>query len=357
MTARERVIAALDHRRPDRLPRYEIFFASFIERWKKDKCLPPDADVNEAYRIDIPTVGANQAGPFWREARTDDQGGPACLIRDSWGRLRRQRRDTGFFEVLESAIREKTDVDRLAWPDLDDLVRSVMTPRAVSQVHDPRFAPVTGVMGLYLAGSWIRGETEFMMDLAEDEPFCRVLIEKLCRFLTELGLRMLEATGTWDTAIWVYDDFSINTGPLISPTVFEKLFLPAYRAMFAEWKAKGARHIVLHHDVICEKSYPIIDRFADAGLDGVQGVYPTTGLTVTAFKQRYGKRLSVVGGMCNTHTLPFGSRAEIERQAAMVADAGRDGGVIIGSHSIEEYIPVEHYDWYHAILDKIEEQW
>lgn len=357
MTARERVIAALDHRRPDRLPRYEIFFTSFIERWKMAKRPPSDANIREWYRIDIPTVLANQGGPFWREARTDDRGGSDYLIRDSWGRLRRQRRDTGFFEVLESAIKEKADVDRLAWPDLDDLVRSVMTPPAVSQVRDSRFAPVTGVMGLFHAGTWIRGETEFMMDLAEDEPFCRALIEKLRQFLAELGVRMLEATGTWDTAIWVYDDFSINTGPLISPGVFERLFLPAYRAMFAEWKARGARHIVLHHDVMREKSYPIIDLFVDAGLDGVQGVYPTVGLTVAAFKQRYGKRLSVVGGMCNTHTLPFGGRADIERQAAMVADAGRGGGVIIGSHSIEEYIPVQHYDWYHSLLDKIEEQW
>ncbi|MBU4211512.1 MAG: hypothetical protein KKD33_02895 [Verrucomicrobia bacterium] len=173
-------------------------------------------------------------------------------------------------------------------------------------------------------------------------------------FLTALGERMLALTNTWDTAIWVYDDFSINTGPLIGPATFEKLFLDSYKRMFAYWKSRGARHIILHHDVLSEHTYPILDIFIEAGLTGVQGVYPTVGLTLSAFKARYGKKLTVIGGMDNTHTLPFGTRQDIEREAAAIAEAGQEGGVIIGSHSIEGYIPVEHYDWYISMLDRIE---
>ncbi|MBU4286440.1 MAG: hypothetical protein KKD76_05975, partial [Verrucomicrobia bacterium] len=97
-----------------------------------------------------------------------------------------------------------------------------------------------------------------------------------------------------------------------------------------------------------------LDIFIEAGLTGVQGVYPTVGLTLSAFKARYGKKLTVIGGMDNTHTLPFGTRQDIEREAAAIAEAGQEGGVIIGSHSIEGYIPVEHYDWYISMLDRIE---
>lgn len=382
MNARERVIAALDHRRPDRLPRYDTFFPSFTKQWRAARHVFQEADIRAAYRIDIPFVLANQEGPFWRESHTDDQwyiangafaakaplcqknhaagqGDPDYLVRDSWGRLRRQRRDNAFYEIIETAIREKQDIDKLSWSGLRDSTQRILTPEFMSCLNDTRFAPVTGVMGLFMAGTYLRGETEFMMDLLEDELFCLALVEKMRCYLTELGNLMLEATNTWDTGIWVYDDFSVKAGPLISPAIFEKLFLPAYRIMFSDWKAKGARHIILHHDVMNEHSYPIIDMFADAGLDGVQGVYPTSefGLTATKFKQRYGRRLSVIGGMDNTHTLPFGSRHDIEREALMVAEVAKEGGVIIGSHSIEGYIPVQHYDWYHSILEKIDEQW
>jgi hypothetical protein len=35
--------------------------------------------------------------------------------------------------------------------------------------------------------------------------------------------------------------------------------------------------------------------------------------------------------------------------------AGRDGGVIIGSHSVEGYIPVANYDAYIGVLDRLED--
>lgn len=354
MNPRERIIAALDHQRPDRLPRYEIFFPSFCEAWRQAKGSAVPGDIREYYRIDIPGLFANQSGPLWRQAVSKETGGDVYSTRDTWGRLLKHINNEAF-EVVATALQEKRDLDRMFGNNPNDLPLPRCGESFKRRLADPRFVPVTGVMGLYLAGTWLRGEVPFMLDLVEDEAFCHDLIGKLESFLTALGERMLALTNTWDTAIWVYDDFSINTGPLIGPATFEKLFLDSYKRMFAYWKSKGARHIILHHDVLAEPTYPILDLFVEAGLTGVQGVYPTVGLTLPAFKARYGRKLAVIGGMCNTRTLPLGSRQDIEREAAAVAEAGRDGGVIIGSHSIEGYIPVEHYDWYIAMLDRLEQ--
>ena len=51
--------------------------------------------------------------------------------------------------------------------------------------------------------------------------------------------------------------------------------------------------------------------------------------------------------MCNTHTLVHGTRAEIEAEAREIIDLGRDGGVIIGTHSISPEIPLENFVIYH----------
>jgi len=354
MTSRQRLIAALNHRRPDCLPRYEIFFKSFVDFWRTTKAIPGGTDIREYYRIDVPTVLADQRGPFTREEFTRETGGDVYYVRDSWGRLQKCLHSAAFFEVLETAIGKKSDIDRLVFKDpclSDEWFRSV---EKGSRQNGDRFASVSGTMGLYQACAWLRGEIQFLMDLVEDESFCRSLIDKLRKFLMIKGEQVLAKTDTWDTALWVYDDFSVNTGPLFGPDVFERLFLDPYRAMFSYWKSKGVRHIILHHDIMSPNSFPIIDMFKEAGLTGVQGVYPTAGLSIKTFRERYGNSLSIIGGICNTHTLPFGSRKDIERQVAEVIEIGRDGGVVIGSHSIEGYIPVEHYDWYIEALDEAE---
>ena len=88
-----------------------------------------------------------------------------------------------------------------------------------------------------------------------------------------------------------------GSGGRLSHRLIEEFFLPPYKRMFARWKAAGVRHIVAHHDVMAATCYPILDMFVEAGLTGVQGVYPTAGLTLPAFKNRYGKKLSVIGGI------------------------------------------------------------
>jgi len=353
MNSRERVVTALDHRKPDRIPRYEVFFQSFIDRWRLEKGLSPEADIRAYYGIDIPFILGNQQGPFWRQSSEEETGGDVYYIRDSWGRFRKHLHSAAFFDVLETAVKEKSDIDKPEFLDLAeqaDSGRMCVDEEFNRKLHDPRFTPVTGVMGLYMACSWLRGESHFLVDMAEDADFCRGLAERISRFLTVMGEQMLVLTGAWDTAIWVYDDFSTNTGPLISPAMFEKYFLDSYRKMFDYWKSKGARHIILHHDIMSENSYPIVDLFLEAGLTGVQGVYPTAGLTLPAFKARYGRKLSIVGGMCNTHVLPFGTKQEIERDVRAILEVASEGGVIIGSHSIEGYIPVENYDYYCSVL-------
>jgi hypothetical protein len=47
--------------------------------------------------------------------------------------------------------------------------------------------------------------------------------------------------------------------------------------------------------------------------------------------------------MCNSHVLPEGPEERIREQAREIIAAGRDGGVVIGAHSIGPDIPVAHY--------------
>jgi len=355
MTPRERIKTAFAHKKPDRLPRYEIFLADFIREWRSATQSSPDADIYAAYpKIDIGRILASQEGPFMRlKSRTDDAQGRT--IRDSWGRLTRHKDDAYFFEVLETAITRKSDLDALQFDDPEAPGRAdLITLEREAQRASDRFAPVSGVMGLFMPSHYLRGELQFLTDLAEDSAFCRALVGRVAEFVTGLGRRVLEVTDTWDTAIWVYDDFGSNTGPLVSPRTFENIFLPAYRAMIADWKSRGARNVILHYDANC---WDILDMLIDAGFTGIQGIYPSANMSIPEVKAKVGDRLVLIGGVCNVSVLAPGPEQAIERAVASIVEVARDGGVVIGAHSIDKDIPVSHYEHYTRVLEQVDAAW
>lgn len=355
MTPQERIKTAFAHRKPDRLPRYEIFLADFIRTWREQAAADGHADIYGHYaKIDIGRILASQEGPFMR-LKSSSEDAEHRLVRDSWGRLARHKKGAWFFEVLDTAVKRKSDLDTLEFEDPKDPQRADLAALTqLTQQAGDRFAPVSGVMGLFMPAHYLRGELQLLIDLADDPAFCRALIGRVAEFITALGERVLEATDTWDTALWVYDDFGSNTGPLISPGTFERLFLPAYRKMISYWKSKGARNIILHYDANC---WAILDMLIDAGFTGIQGIYPSANMDIPAVKAKVGDRLILIGGMCNVSVLAPGPPESIDRAVASIVNVARDGGVVIGAHSIDLDIPVAHYDHYYACLEKVDEAW
>ena len=51
--------------------------------------------------------------------------------------------------------------------------------------------------------------------------------------------------------------------------------------------------------------------------------------------------------MDNTGTLLRGPASRIEAEAREILECGRDGGVVIGTHSISSDMPLANYEVYH----------
>jgi uroporphyrinogen decarboxylase len=351
MNRKARIQAAFKSAKTDRIPRYEIFFDSFKQNFLEYHHFASDFDIYDYYdRIDIGTVIADQRGPFYRSERLQSDDGDATIKFDSWGRKLYQRRSAYFEQALEVILADKTKLDKLVFDDPSAEDKYVDFERSAS-VASRRFAPVSGVLGLFMGSYRMRGELDYLTDLAEDPGFCMALAGRLADFITETGLILARKTGTLDTAIWIYDELSSTQGPLFSPALFKKIFHPLYKKMIAVWKAAGMSNIVLHCDGNC---LPLLDMLLDAGFNGLQGVAPSTGMWLPDIKKQYGSKLTLIGGMDNIHTLVAGSRADIIRQTAELAEIARDGGVVLGTHSIDGDVSVENYDLYSAYLDQID---
>ena len=346
MNVKERVARAFAFEKTDRIARYDIFLPEFVENWQKEKGLPGANPYDYYTDIDIGTVLADQEGPLLSSARLLEERDRRKLIRDGWGRVVEQRENAYFELEISSVLEEKGTLDTLVFDDPAKDSRYLGLARRAEE-NAQRFAPVSGVLGLYMGSFRMRGQEQYLMDMAEDPEFCIALAERLGEFLKVQGLKVAEMTDTKDTAIWVYDEFSAQRGPMFSNACYERIFMPVYQKMFRFWREHGIKNIVLHCDGNCA---PLMDLLLETGFNGYQSPAPSAGMWLPDLKNKYGKRLVLIGGMDNIHTLATGTHSQIAYEVEKVLDAALDGGVIIGTHSIDKDIPVEHYDYYDSLL-------
>jgi len=352
MTSQERVLAACEFRSPDRIPRFDSFW-EFPESWRKRLGDPADL-------TDI-AIWYPDETPFPTRARFLKEEGGYIYEVDGWGRTIRRRRDAFFVETLAVAIPEGVDPGSVRF-DPPELDQRYLTGRADPSVTFENAAQAEKALGVdkdrycvfgktggpYLRSTYLRGEAQFLMDMASDPPLARAIAEKIAGHLIAVGVEQIQRWQLENTGIWIYDDMAYNRGPMFSPAQFEKVLLPAYRRMIQAYKAAGARYVFLHSDGDLR---PILDMLVDAGIDGLHPLERRAGMDMVELRRRY-PRLVLAGGMCNTHTLVKGSRREIEAQARQIIDLGRHGGVIIGTHSISPEVPLENFLTYHEVCLK-----
>jgi len=94
-----------------------------------------------------------------------------------------------------------------------------------------------------------------------------------------------------------------------------------------------------------EWARPLLDMLVDAGIDGLNPLERRAGMAIEVMRRRY-PRLVLTGGMCNTDTLLNGPRQRIRDEARSILDLGRDGGIVIGTHSISPEVPPDHFAAY-----------
>jgi len=345
----ERVMRALNFQKPDQVPHYDDYLNKFIDKWKMEKRLGKEANIDDYYDIDIwISAVADEGWPS--KAGVLKREGKYAIYRDGWGMIQRQPSDAygelrhGYFgQELEVVCKEKIDPDKLKFesPQIDS--RYKWTSRYIKK-HKDRYAFFCKIGGPYSRTNKLRGTPQFFMDIAEDPEYVRILTEKVTDHLIKVGLEQLKRDNfrSEGVGVWIFDDIAGNDGLLISPHSYEKIFYPSLVKMVRAFKEAGAKKVIMHSDGNIEM---VLDMFIEAKIDAINPVEPKAGMDIVKLRKKYDKKLSFIGGICNARVLPKGSKEEIAEQVRSVIEIGRDGGVILAAHSIGFDIPVENYDW------------
>lgn len=349
MTHRERVIAALEGRPVDRLPHFEPFLEGFVQRWRAESGAPANLWIGDWYGVDI-DIAAAEEGAFASRAEVLESGDGWRVRRDVWGRVLREQPGKPFYEVLEQVVDRRDAFAEMVFDDPLAAWRYEGYDRQVQRFERRGSATFCKIGGPFLRTTFVRGEEEYLADIAGDPAFARLLADKMADHLLAVAVESLRRGGAFirEVGVSMWDDIAYNTGPFFSPRSFERIFLPGYARLVAACKEAGARWFFFHSDGDIR---PLLPALAEIGVDLINPVEPRAGLDVVALSEQYRGRLAFIGGVDNSGVICRGTPAEVRAHTAPIARAARErGGIIIGMHSVESDVPVANYEAYHAAV-------
>ena len=367
MTGRERVLAAINHEEPDRVP--IVIGASnatgmkvgpyrglkrllgiqtedrYIYDWPELGTILPDEAVLERLHSDV--RGVLDAFPAATIARNRDRPPHSPFI-DDWG--------SGQVEVEEGTwypgvhpMADATTIDaieRYPWPDMDDPTRVAhVREAAAGLVADGRYA--------ILATPWLlfpferafamQGLEQFLMNLAVEPEFAEALLKRIAACCKTLMGHFLAELGDNVDIVKIGDDLGTEQSLLMSPAMYRRILKPIHADYIAFIRERTKAKVFFHTD---GDVFDLLDDFVEIGVDILNPVQSGSGKlgNLAEVKRRYGTRLSFCGAIDTQRVLPSGSpddvRAEVRRAIATLAPGG--GYLLAAVHTIMNEVPPEN---------------
>ncbi len=379
LSSRERVLAAIDHQEPDRVPldlgstRVTSIAAGAYSRLLRHLALddrPPrvmdvwqmlawvEQPALEALGIDVLPVPRlvqdfGMRMDSWRPWNLVEDGTPVQMpgafdpVEEPDGSLSLYLNG----EAVAKKVRSSPYFDRLLdlrisydLPPLESLRLLLFSEEELAwrrhwakTLRAETDKALVGDLGLNL-GRW-GSYAEWFYGLAADRDYTQAWYDlKVDNLLANVEL-YAQAVGDNIDVVWLMEDFGTQQGMMISPKMFKSMIAPCYKRLF-DWIHTHATWKIFFHS--CGGIYPIIGTLIECGVDILNPVQTTAaGMDPHRLKAEFGQKLTFWGGGIDTQTvLPFGSPADIEahvRERIQILAPG--GGFVFATiHNIQEDI-------------------
>ncbi|MFA5859586.1 MAG: uroporphyrinogen decarboxylase family protein [Elusimicrobiota bacterium] len=136
-------------------------------------------------------------------------------------------------------------------------------------------------------------------------------------------------------------DYCLNTGPFLSPSMFGEYITPFLTKVVMGYRQMGA-YVIKHTD---GNIMPVIDQILSAKPHGLHSLDPMAGVDIQKVKSLYGKQVCLVGNV-NCALMQTGTEDEILSSCKYAMENGKPGGGYIYSTSnvVFKGMPKRSYD-------------
>lgn len=369
MTSKERILVALSHREPDRVPfdiggipptsisigAYQnlLTFMQWPEEAETGDIAMQQAKLSEAFlqRFQVDTRRLRYRTQRSWNLDIQQQEGYALFF-DEWGAGWKMPQIGGknyfiFHHPLSQV--ETDDLPRYPWPDpldpyrLEGLEEEAPILKGKSDPALVLWGPLS--QGMFQFAAQLEGTERFFMNLVLDPFRVEWVMDKLLEMRLRFFLWALERLSDWVDVVGVGDDFGHQKSQWLSLEMFRKFIKPRYSELFLTLKRRFRVKILFHS---CGAIYPFIPDMIEMGVDilnpiqlGAVGMGDTRKL-----KREFGDVLTFWGGGVDVQTtLPFSTpqliKDEVKRRINDLAPGG--GFIFTPTQSIQPDIPPENF--------------
>jgi uroporphyrinogen decarboxylase len=387
MTNRERVLAALAHQTPDRVPidfcgtESTSVTAAAYNRLKTHLGLPMGARVVDPSqhivradevlktRFDAATEMLIPEPREWRAATLPD--GTPCALPAHWrtivrpdgseeavnaaGRVVARRAESGHhFDPVNPPLAEATQASEIAkhhetiaaydWPGFADEGVEGLAARA-QRLHaeTDRAVVFNYQVHVLAAGQILMGYEAFLSHLLLEPALAEAFLTELVDAYCERTDRVLPALGDNIDVLLVNDDLGTQTGPMLSPSLYRRMIKPHQKRLFSYLKARTKAPLLMHSCGSVRYAIPDLIELGVQALNPVQ--VSAAGMDSAELKREFGRDLVFWGGGCDTQrVLSRGTVAEVREEVKRrVGDFASGGGFVFCQvHNIQPEVPPEN---------------
>ncbi len=354
----DRMMKALRHEEPDRVPISDFFWGSFVKRWRAALGLAADADIYRYYDLDWQVVSPNMdphIQPF--EVLRDD--GTEVTVRTGFGATIRKKFDQAMpaFLAFETDTVEKMEAfqfddpydDRRYYSGGDDQINGVgdgfsrnLAPFVdrVDAVYED--FPVFGSVCEAHEMIWrIIGSENVMLWMGMYPEAIARFVDRLHEFNLGLLRGQIKAAAGRLSGVVIWGDVAYKKGMLFSPVFWREHFKPGVKAMVDECHRHGLP--VIYHG--CGNVNRIFEDFIDVGVDAYNPLEAKAGLDAVDLRRRFGHRIGFCGNM-DVQLWSAGTKDELRAAVLTKLNAAKGGGFIFQSdHSVPGNVSGDSYDY------------
>ena len=339
MTSRERVLTALNHQEPDRVPIQDAPWGATASRWKKEG-LPEDTSPEAYFGFELAMFGADTSPRF--PVREIEKTDTFILTTTPMGGKRKNFRDYSTTpEIVDWPIKTKDDwkeIKKRLKPDFTRVDWASGLANFQTASESGKFICYSGACGYDLLQTYM-GSEQLLMAMADDAEWIREMIMTTTELMLVMAEFMMKNGFKFDGA-FVYNDMGYKNGLLFSPDIYYKTHYQADKMMYGYFHSKGMKTL-LHS---CGNVKELIPVLIDVGLDCLQPLEVKAGMDIVELKQKFGDKMSFMGGI-DARLMALDDQSRIEEEIKTKFEAAKKGGGYIyhSDHSIPKDVSFKNY--------------
>ena len=354
----ERVLTALNHKTPDRVPIDLGGYVSGINivaynnlvnflGLKLDCCIYEktqqlaviDEEILKILGVDSRYIHINNK-PIKEYFNTEGN-----FIIDEWGVTRFMPKGGYYYDIFDCPLSNKSlsEIKMYEWPMNDNIDNINNLKKKVKEYKENGFAIFTNFQGI-LERSWeLRGIENILVDLITNKEVAEFIFDKVIEVFKLKYGRFLDEFGKYLTVILMSDDLGTQNSLLFSPKLYRDLLKNRHYEIVKFFKSKTKAKIGLHSDGAI---LPLINDFIEIGIDILNPVQVSAKCLndTKKLKEEFGNSLCFWGGIDTQHILPFGDVIEVKREVEKrISDLSNKGGMILSPiHNIQSEVKPEN---------------